>query len=103
MFGSFPGTGKSEALQGAPSPRLQSSPVDAGLKGQWRDGRSEAYNTNLLGAGEGGRPTLPQVDILTKYRQMMEEVLSREPIPPDYREQVKTYFDSLERSRGDDQ
>ena len=102
MFGSLPGTGRSETLQGAPSPRLRSSPWDTGLKGQLRDGRSEAYNTNLLGAGEGGKPTLPQIDILTKYRQMVEEVLSREPIPPDYREQVKTYFDSLERSRGDD-
>jgi hypothetical protein len=101
MFGSRPGTGRSETLRGAPSPRLRSSPVEAGLKGRWRDGRSEAYNTNLLGAGEGGKPTLPQMDILTKYRRMMEEVLSREPIPLDYREQVKTYFDSLERSRGE--
>lgn len=98
-FGSLPGTGRSEALKGDLSPRLRATPEAIGLRGQWRDGRSEAYHTNLLGVGEGGRPTLPQVDVLTRYRQMMEEVLSREPIPPDYREQVKSYFDSLERSR----
>ncbi|MFQ5801377.1 MAG: hypothetical protein ACE5JQ_00600 [Candidatus Methylomirabilales bacterium] len=100
MFGPLAGRGRSELLRGDPTPRLGTSARDTGLKGRLRDGRSQAYNTNLLGAGEGGKPTLPQADILTRYRQIMEEALSREPIPPDYREQVKAYFHSLMRSRG---
>ena len=95
-FGSFAGRGRSDLLRGDPAPRLGVSPEDTAIKGDPRDGPSRVYDTNLLGGEVGEKPTRrPQAEVLSRYRQMMEEALSREPIPPDYREQVKTYFDSL--------
>ncbi|MFQ5848221.1 MAG: hypothetical protein ACE5IQ_11200 [Candidatus Methylomirabilales bacterium] len=95
MRGSLPGEAQSNLRRGDPTPRPDASPRDTTLKGQPRGGRSQAYTTNILGVGRGGKPKAPSLSVLSRYRQMMEEALSREPIPPDYREQVKTYFDSL--------
>lgn len=100
-FGTFAGRGKSEGLRGEPTPRIETTPRTIGLQGEAGAGASQVYNTNLLGAGQGGKATLPRADILTRYRQMMEEALSRDRIPPDYREQVKTYFDSLSTGKGE--
>lgn len=97
--GSLPGTGLSPNTRGLPSPRLGGRTVDTALKGQARDGATESYNTNVVGRGDRGTSRLPHTQILTRYRQMMEEALTKEPIPPDYREQVKKYFDALEAER----
>ncbi len=99
-FGSLAGRGRSDLLRGDPTPRLGVSPEDTRLRGHPWGGSFEAYETNLLGAGEAGKPTTrPRAEILSRYRQITEEALSRESIPPDYREQVKTYFDSLQPGR----
>ncbi|MBI2080784.1 MAG: hypothetical protein HYT86_03515 [candidate division NC10 bacterium] len=97
--GSLPGTGASPSTRGIPTPRLRGGTVDTALRGQARDGPTESYNTNVVGRGDRGTSRLPQTQVLTRYRQMMEEALTKEPIPPDYREQVKKYFDSLEALR----
>jgi hypothetical protein len=97
--GSLPGTGASPSTRGLPTPRLRGGTVDTALRGQARDGPTESYNTNVVGRGDRGTSRLPQTQVLTRYRQMMEEALTKEPIPPDYREQVKKYFDSLEALR----
>jgi len=36
------------------------------------------------------------MDVFSQYQKMMEEALTKEPIPFNYREQVKEYFRSLE-------
>ena len=97
--GSLPGTGPSPNTRGLATPRLRAGSVDTALRGQTRDGSTESYNTNLVGRGDRGASRLPHTQILTRYRQMMEEALTKEPIPPDYREQVKKYFDALEAER----
>ncbi|MFQ5656140.1 MAG: hypothetical protein ACE5G5_01200, partial [Candidatus Methylomirabilales bacterium] len=101
-FGPLAGRGRSDLLRGDPTPRLGVSPEDTTVKGQPRGGRSRGYDPNLLGRGAEEKPaTRPYAEVLSRYRQMTEEALSREAIPPDYREQVKTYFDSLHHSTGE--
>ena len=97
--GSLPGTSPSPGTRGLATPRLRGEGVDTGLRGQVRDGPSESYNTNVAGRGDRGASRLPYTQVLTRYRQMMEEALTKEAIPPDYREQVKRYFDALEAQR----
>jgi len=97
--GALPGTGPSPGTRGLATPRLRGEGVDTGLRGQVRDGPSESYNTNVVGRGDRGASRLPYTQVLTRYRQMMEEALTKEAIPPDYREQVKRYFDALEAQR----
>lgn len=99
-FGPLAGQGRSDLLRGDPTPRLGTSSQDTGLKGQQMEGRSHMINTNILSRAGGGKPTDFEADVLVRYRQIVEEALSRETIPPDYREQVKTYFDSLVQPRG---
>ena len=94
--GTFPGRGRSPQVKGDPTPRIEGPKLDAGLSGEIQEGRKEAYDTNLPGPAAKNPSRLPSLDLLSHYRRMMEESLSREPIPFDYREQVKHYFTSLE-------
>jgi hypothetical protein len=66
------------------------------LEGDVREGQMEAYDTNLSGQGAENASRLPYMDVFSQYRKMMEEALTKEPIPFNYREQVKEYFRSLE-------
>ena len=61
-----------------------------------RRGQKEAYDTNLLGKGVQNASRLPSLSVVAQYRKLMEEALAKEPIPLDYRNQVKNYFQSLE-------
>lgn len=94
--GSLPGTGKSLQTRGDPSPRIGEEKQDSALEGQLREGQMEAYDTNLSGPGTRNPSRLPYMDVFSQYRKMMEEALTKEPIPFNYREQVKEYFRSLE-------
>lgn len=98
LFGSLAGRGSSDLLRGEPTPRPDTSRRDTDLKGQQRKGRSHLIDTNILSRAAGGKPTVSQGEVLARYRQIAEEALSRETIPPDYREQVKSYFDALSPS-----
>lgn len=95
--GSKPGTEKSLQTRGDPTERIDGDKQDATLEGDPRDGRMESYDTNLSGKGADNPSRLPYLSVFSQYRRMMEEALTKEPIPFNYREQVKEYFQSLER------
>lgn len=94
--GSLPGTGKSLQTKGDPTPRIGGEKEDSTLEGDPREGQMEAYDTNLSGPGTQNPSRLPYMDVFSQYQKMMEEALTKEPIPFNYREQVKEYFRSLE-------
>lgn len=94
--GSLPGTAKSLQTRGDPTPRIGGEKQDSTLEGDLREGPMEAYNTNLTGPGTQNPSRLPYMDVFSQYQKMMEETLTKEPIPFNYREQVKEYFRSLE-------
>lgn len=95
--GSQAGTGASPETRGSPTDRLPGERQDANLEGDPRQGPTPSYDTNLSGPGAANASRLPYLEVLTRYQRMMEEALAREPIPRSYREQVKEYFQSLER------
>lgn len=94
--GSLPGTGKSLQTKGDPTPRIGGEKENSTLEGDPRQGQMEAYDTNLSGPGTQNPSRLPYMDVFSQYQKMMEEALTKEPIPFNYREQVKGYFRSLE-------
>lgn len=94
--GSLPGKGKSLQTRGDPTARIGGEKQDSTLEGDLREGQMEAYDTNLSGPGAENPSRLPYMDVFSQYRKMMEEALTKEPIPFNYREQVKEYFRSLE-------
>lgn len=94
--GSLPGTGQSLQTRGDPTPRIGGEKQDSMLEGELREGQMEAYDTNLSGPGTQNPSRLPYMDVFSQYQKMMEEALTKEPIPFNYREQVKEYFRSLE-------
>ncbi|MFQ5839172.1 MAG: hypothetical protein ACE5HK_00445 [Candidatus Methylomirabilales bacterium] len=95
-MGSFAGRGRGSDPEGEQAQRIPTAPWDSGLKGRrGKRGQSEAYNTNMVGPGSQGKGQLPQIQLLTEYRQMVETALTKEAVPPAYREQVKRYFDFL--------
>jgi hypothetical protein len=94
--GSLPGKGRSLQTQGEATPRIGGDKQDAMLEGELRDGNMEAYDTNLSGLGAQNASRLPYMDVFSRYKKLMEEALTKEAIPFNYREQVKEYFQSLE-------
>ena len=98
--GSLPGKGRSPQTRGPMTPRLPGGRPDSMLPGQAREGKKDAYDTNLSGPGAPNRSQLPYLDVFSQYRKQMEEALNKEPIPFDYREQVKEYFQALEKGWG---
>jgi hypothetical protein len=96
LGGSSPGTEKSFQTRGDPTQRIGGDKQDSTLEGDPREGRTEAYDTNLSGLGAQNPSRLPYLDLFSQYRKQMEEALTKEPIPFSYREQVKEYFKALE-------
>ena len=94
--GSLPGTEKSLQTRADPTQRIGGDKQDSTLEGDPREGRTEAYDTNLSGLGAQNPSRLPYLDLFSQYRKQMEETLTKEPIPFNYREQVKEYFKALE-------
>lgn len=94
--GSLPGTERSLQTRGDSTPRITGQKQDSMLEGDLREGQTEAYNTNLSGGGAQNPSRLPFMDVYSQYKKSMEETLTKEPIPFNYREQVKQYFQSLE-------
>jgi hypothetical protein len=94
--GSLPGTGRSLQTRGDPTPRIAGEKQDSMLEGESREGQMEAYDTNLSGPGAENPSRLSYLDVFSQYQKMMEEALTKEPIPFNYREQVKQYFRALE-------
>ncbi len=94
--GSLPGKGTNPGWRGDPTTRLGQNPFDIGVEGEMRKGRRESYDTNMLGKGAHNPSRLPSMSVVTQYRKMMEEALTKEAIPLDYRSQVRDYFQALE-------
>ncbi len=94
--GSLPGTGKSLQTRGDPTGRIGGEKQESFLEGDLREGQTEAYDTNLSGRGAENPSRLQYMDVFSQYRKLMEEALTKEPIPFNYREQVKEYFRALE-------
>lgn len=95
--GSRPGRARSAQVRGRPTPRIGTPKLDSALSGQAREGEQESYDANLSGAPAKSPSRHPYKDLLTQYRRMAEEALSKERVPFNYREQVKEYFKSLEQ------
>jgi hypothetical protein len=94
--GSAPGTEKSLQTRGDVTQRIGGEKQDSTLDGDPREGQTEAYDTNLSGLGAQVPSRLPYLDVFSQYKKLMEEALTKEPIPFSYREQVKEYFKALE-------
>jgi len=94
--GTAPGTEKSLQTRGDATQRIGGEKQDSTLDGDPRDGQTEAYDTNLSGLGAQVPSRLPYLDVFSQYKKLMEEALTKEPIPFSYREQVKEYFKALE-------
>jgi hypothetical protein len=94
--GSAPGTEKSLQTVGDPTQRIGGDKQDATLEGDPREGPTESHDTNLSGLGARTPSRLQYLDVFGRYKKMMEEALTKEPIPFSYREQVKEYFKALE-------
>ena len=94
--GSLPGKGHSAEVRGSPTPRVAGERLDTTVTGETRQGRRDAYDTNLRGRGAQNPSRLPYATVLSQYRKLMEEALAKEAIPFDYRTQIRDYFQSLE-------
>ena len=94
--GSLPGTEPSLQTRGEATARIGGEKQDSMLEGDLREGQMEAYDTNLTGQGADAPSRLPYMEVFSQYRKQMEEALTKEPIPYNYREQVKEYFRTLE-------
>jgi hypothetical protein len=94
--GSLPGKGKSLQTRGEATARIGGDKQDATLEGELREGQMDAYDTNVSGEGAQNSSRLPYMDVFSQYKKLMEEALTKEAIPFNYREQVKEYFQSLE-------
>jgi hypothetical protein len=94
--GTAPGTEKSLQTRGDATQRIGGEKQASTLDGDPRDGQTEAYDTNLSGLGAQVPSRLPYLDVFSQYKKLMEEALTKEPIPFSYREQVKEYFKALE-------
>lgn len=84
--------------------------ANTGPKGELNDVKDISHSPSMLGesgtifsAGESkGAPTLtspasvPYTDVYSSYQKAAESALSKERIPPAYRNRVKDYFSSLE-------
>jgi len=97
--GPRPGHAPSQQARGLPTPRIETRKLDTSLAGDPEGAAAESSPTTLGGPGAPASSPLPYLAILTRYRRMAEEALSKERVPFEYREQVKRYFDALERRR----
>lgn len=93
---SSPGTNPSKEVRGVPTPRIPGEKMDAAVEGQTKQGKKDAYDTNLLGKAVKGNSKLRYMNVYSQYKSMVEEAINKENIPYDYRVQVKEYFKSLE-------
>lgn len=56
-------------------------------------GESPAFVTR--GAPDAVSSSTPDMEVYLQYRRAAESALQRETVPPEYRQPVKKYFDSI--------
>ena len=64
------------------------------IKGKWGGG-GEVEQLPTKGEAKGGQATTPLYDTYQSYKKDAEDAVSREVVPPAYKEPVKDYFESI--------
>jgi hypothetical protein len=94
--GLMPGRGRSQSPKGEATQRLRGTPFDVGVEGESRRGRKEGYDTNLTGRGGAMASRLQYLGVIGQYRKAMEDAITREQVPRDFHDQIRSYFQSLD-------
>jgi len=94
--GLMPGKGRSNSPKGEATQRLRSTPYDVGVEGESRRGRKDGYDTNLTGRGGSMGSRLQYLGVVGQYRKQMEDAITREQVPRDFHDQIRSYFQSLD-------
>jgi hypothetical protein len=94
--GLLPGRGRSGSPKGEATQRLRGTPYDVGVEGESRRGRKDGYDTNLTGRGGNMASRLQYLGVIGQYRKQMEDAITREQIPRDFHDQIRSYFQSLD-------
>ncbi len=91
--GNEPGKGGQEPFD----PGFQAR-VRTHLQGLLGPGRSRGFG--FRGEAEAGDSTVPEEEVVVRYRRQVEAELSSEEIPAEFKETIKNYFLSLGVTRG---
>ena len=94
--GLMPGRGRSGSPKGEATQRLRASPYDVGVEGESRRGRKDGYDTNLTGRGGSMASRLQYLGVIGQYRKAMEDAITREQVPRDFHDQIRSYFQALD-------
>jgi hypothetical protein len=94
--GFLPGRGRSGSPKGEATQRLRANPYDVGVEGESRQGRKDGYDTNLTGRGGSMASRLQYLGVIGQYRKAMEDAITREQVPRDFHDQIRSYFQSLD-------
>ena len=65
---------------------------DLHVSGHLQQGDRSTYETEMLGRGDGDSAKVKDSDILAQYQFRAEEQMSRNQVPPIFREHVQNYF-----------
>ncbi len=97
---SGPGKGHSKKTKGPETPRITTRrEQDFRLSGQPGEGEQISYDTDLLAPGAKVPSRVPYQDQFIRYERMAEEMLTKDRVPFEYREDVKRYFSAVGRRR----
>lgn len=58
-----------------------------------KDGETEQLQTQ--GDGQNGQAKTPYYNVYESYKKDAEDAVSKDAVPPEYKQPVKDYFDSL--------
>ena len=86
---------KGSSSSGKATPRLRSTPYDAGIEGQ-RRGRMPSVETQQTTRPQSIAAQLQVMGDMIQYRRAMEDAITREQVPRDYHDQIRDYFKSLQ-------
>ena len=64
------------------------------IKGKW-GGSGEVEQLPTKGEGKGGQSSTPLYDVGQSYKKDAEDAVSRDAVPPAYKQPVKDYFDTF--------
>ena len=64
------------------------------IKGKW-GGSGEVEQLPTKGEGKGGQSSTPLYDVGQSYKKDAEDAVSRDSVPPAYKQPVKDYFDTF--------
>ena len=67
------------------------------IKGKW-GGSGEVEQLPTKGEGKGGQASTPLYDVEQSYKKDAEDAVSRESVPPAYKQPVKDYFDTFNKN-----